>query len=161
MDLCHNKASPQQEKQRREIADAFRILEEARHESTTAAKFLDSLMHVLRKHKVPPPKRVSQQLLNPRISNEQLSTASGGAVVYNAATTQPYSEPAVVSIPMALPSMLGTNEASSINIPGDESTSGEDLSSYFNELAQSFEKGVDVDSFDWNNIFTGLESSFL
>jgi hypothetical protein len=52
MDLCHNKSSPQQEKQRGEIADAFRILEEARHKSKTATKFLDSLMHVLHKHKV-------------------------------------------------------------------------------------------------------------
>jgi hypothetical protein len=161
MDLCHNKSSPQQEKQRGEIADAFRILEEARHESKTAAKFLDSLMHVLRKHKVSPPKRAGQQPLKPEIGSEQLSTVSGGAVVYNAGITQPYSEPAVVSIPMASSSVLGSNEASSINMASDRSTNGEDLSSYFNELAQSFEQGIDVGSFDWNNIFSGLDSSFI
>ena len=158
MDLCHNKSSSQQEKQRGEIADAFRILEEARHGSEMAAKFLDSLMHVLRKHKLSLPKCAGQQPLKPRIGIEQLSTASGGAVVYNAATTQPYSESAVVSIPMTSSSVLGSNEASSISMTSDGSTNGEDFSSYFNDLAQSFEQGIDVDSFDWNNIFSGLDS---
>jgi hypothetical protein len=63
MDLCHSKSSPQQEKQRGEIADAIRILEEARNESETTAKFLDSLMHVLRKHKVLPLRPAGQQPL--------------------------------------------------------------------------------------------------
>jgi hypothetical protein len=161
MDLCHNKSSPQQEKQRGEIADAFRMLEEARHESKTAAKFLDSLMHVLRKHKVSPPKRAGQQPLKPGIGGEQLSTVSGGAVVYNVATTQPDSEPTMASIPIASSSVLGSTEVSSINMAGDRFTTGEDLSSYFNELAQSFEQGIDVGSFDWNNIFSGLDSSFI
>lgn len=49
MDICHNKSSSQQESQRRELAGAIRILEEARHESETTARFLDSLMLVLRK----------------------------------------------------------------------------------------------------------------
>jgi hypothetical protein len=82
-------------------------------------------------------------------------------VVYNAATAQPYSEPAVVSIPMASSSVLGSNEVSSIDMAGDGFTNGEDLSSYFNELAQSFEQGIDVGSFDWNNIFSGLDPSFI
>jgi len=82
-------------------------------------------------------------------------------VDYNAATTQPYNEPAVMSIPMASSSILGSNEASSINMGGDRFTNGEDLLSYFNELAQSFEQGIDVGSFDWNNIFSGLDSSFI
>jgi hypothetical protein len=161
MDLCHNKSSPQQEKQRGEIAGAIRILEEARHESETAAKFLDSLMHVLRKHKISPPKRAGQRPLKPGIDSEQLSTASGGAVVHNAATTQPCSEPAAVSIPMASSSVLGSNEASTTNTAGGRFTTGEDFSSYFNELAQSFEQGIDVGGFDWNNIFSGLDSSFI
>jgi hypothetical protein len=44
MDLCHNKSSSYLDKQRAEIADALRILEEARHESETAARFLHSLI---------------------------------------------------------------------------------------------------------------------
>jgi hypothetical protein len=55
IDLCHGKSPSQKEQEREEIAKACRILEGARHESETAANFLDSLMHVLRKHKVSPP----------------------------------------------------------------------------------------------------------
>lgn len=122
MDLCHNnnKSPQQQEKQQAEIADAFRILEEARHESVTIAKFLDSLIQVLRKHNVSPPQRVRQQPLMPGGGGEQLSTASGGAVVDNAAvTTQPYCEPAVVSMPMTPSSVLESNGTGSINTVGD------------------------------------------
>ncbi|KAE9374119.1 hypothetical protein N431DRAFT_503056 [Stipitochalara longipes BDJ] len=109
MDLCHSKPSPQKEKQRGEIADAIRLLEEAKNESETTAKFLDSLMHVLR-------------------------TASL--------------------------SVLENHDASSTNNYNDGFTSGEDLSLYFNELAQEFEQGVDVGSFDWNSVFSGFDSVF-
>lgn len=161
MDLCHNKSSSQQEEQRGEIANAIRILEEARHESETAAKFLDSLMHILLKHKILPPNPAGQQPLKSAIGSEQLSTASGGAMVYNAAITQPRSGPAVAPTRMASSSVLGSNEASSINVTDDRFANGEDLSSYFDELAQSFEQGIDVDSFDWNNLFSGLDSSII
>lgn len=161
MDLCHNKSSSQKEKQRGEIADAFRILEAARHESETAAKFLDSLTHVLRKHKVLPPKTCEQRSLKTGTGSEQLSTALGKADIYDAATIQPYGDPAVVSIPMTSASVLGSNGASSLNMTDDTFMDKEDLSSYFNELAQSFEQGIDVGSFDWNDIFSGLDSSFV
>ena len=78
MDLCHNKSSLQQGKRGREVADAFRILEQARHESETASRFLDSMMHVLRKHKVSPPKPNGVQMPNPGISTERPRTAAGG-----------------------------------------------------------------------------------
>ncbi|KAN0089916.1 hypothetical protein V8E51_018495 [Hyaloscypha variabilis] len=109
MDICHSKPSPQQEKHRGEIADAIRLLEEAKNESETTAKFLDSLMH-------PTP------------------TASLG--------------------------VLENHDASSTNSCNDGLASGEDLSSYFNELAQEFEQGVDVGSFDWNSVFSGFDSVF-
>jgi len=161
MDLCQNKSSPQQERQRGEIAGALRILEEARHESETAVKFLDSLMHILRKHKVSPSKPAGHQPLKPGIGSGQVSTAPGGAVVYNAATTQPYSDLAVVPLPLDSSSVLGSSESRILNVAGDRFANGEDLSLYFNELAQSFEQGIDVGSFDWNNIFSGLDSSFI
>lgn len=44
---------------------------------------------------------------------------------------------------------------------GDEPLGGEDLSMYFTELAQNFEQGVDFNSFDWEDIFSGLDSSFV
>jgi hypothetical protein len=71
-------------------------------------------------------------------------------MVYSIALTQPTL--------MASLSVLENHEASSINIHDDGFASGEDLSSYFNELAQEFEQGIDVGSFDWNNIFSGFDS---
>ena len=156
MDLCHSKASSQ--KQRGEIADAFRILEGARYESKTAAKFLDSLMQVLRKHNVEQPKCARHQPLNPRVGSEQLSMASGGAVAYSAATSQPYSESTSLPVPLTSPSLLQGNE---IGTAGDLFANGEDSSSYFSDLAQSLEQGIDVGNFDWENIFSGLEKSFI
>ena len=163
MDICYNKSTPQQEKQRGEIADALRILEQARHDSDTAARFLDSLMLVLRKHNVLLPKSsVGQQPLTSAIGNEQLSTAEVGAEVHNNATAaQSYSEAAVVSMPMASSGVLGSNDNSSINMTTDRFGNGEYFSSYFNELTESFEQGIDVRNFDWNNIFQGFDSSFI
>ncbi len=161
MDLCHNKSSPQHDKQRVEIAEAFRILEEARHESETAAKFLDSLMQVLRKHKVSLPKGAEYRPLKPGFSREQLSTASGRAAVCNLPDPQPYNETAEVSLPMALPTALGSNETSNINVAGDNFANGDESPSYFNEFAQSFEQVVEAGDFDWDNIFSVLDSSFI
>ena len=160
IDLCHNNLSPQQEKQRGEIADAFRILEDARHESRTAAKFLESLMHVLRKHKVSPPKSAGQQLLQPKIDCEQLPTASSEAAIYNAVAPQPYGELAGMSTSMTPPCVSETNEVRSINMNGHKNTDGDNWSLYFNELDRSF-GGIDVDSFDWDNIISGLDSSVI
>ncbi|TVY15305.1 putative transcription factor lepB [Lachnellula arida] len=139
IDLCYNKAPCQQEQHRGELAEAIRILEQARHKSETAARFLDSLMHVLRKHKVLAPKRAGA-------GSEQLS---GAAMAYNAMSGQP--------VAVASSSTLGINEAGSIDMADDAFANGEDLSSYFNELAQSFEQGIYVGSFDWNSIFSGLD----
>jgi hypothetical protein len=138
VDLCHKKSSPHHEKQRGEIAVAFRILEEARYESETAAKFLDSLILVLRKHHLSPPNGI-----------EQLTSVSGESLVEN------------VVPPISSTNMLGSNEVTDTNMTGDTFPNGEDMSSYFNVLAESFEQGIDVGSFDWNGIFSGLDSSFI
>ena len=161
MDLCHNKSLPRQEEQREEIADAFRILEEVRHESETAATFLDSLMHVLRKHKVFPPKHTGEQPSRPGTGHEQLPTAAGGAAVHNASTNQTYGEAAMVSIPMTSSNVLGNNETSTINMAGNNFTNVDGFPSYFNEFAQSFEEGIDIGSIDWNNVFSGLDYSLI
>ena len=161
MDLCHNQSSPQHEERRREIAGAFQTLEEARHESDTAAKFLESLMHVLRKHKVSPPQHTGTQPLQPGIGFTQLPTEAGEAAVDHASKIQQYGEPAMVSAPMASSSMLGSNETGSLDTLADGFGNGEDFPSYFNDFAQEFEHGVSVGSVDWSNIFSGLDSSLI
>ena len=161
MDLCHNKSSPQQEKQRLEIADALRILEDARHQSEMAARFLDSMMHVLRKHKLSPPNGAEQETMTPGFGREQSSTASGGAVVRKATREQPLGEAVTVSVPTTSASVLPGHKVCSTVASGNEATSVENLSTYFNDLAESFEQGVDVGSLDWYSIFSGINSSFI
>jgi hypothetical protein len=148
MDINHNKSSMQRDRLSGEILDAIRILEHARHESETAAKFLESLMFVVRKHKVcKPVTQVGTGLM-----------CSDGAEVYDTTDTQP----AVGLLPPITPtSMLGSNEVGGMDIVHERPESGEDLSAYFNELAQSFEQGVDIGSFDWDSMLSGLESSII
>ncbi|KAM0793993.1 hypothetical protein BDR22DRAFT_895579 [Usnea florida] len=170
MDLCHNTSSLQQEERRGEISSAFQILKKAKYESETAAKFLESLMHILRKHKVCPPQQTGTQPIQPGMGSAQLSNAAESAGAGNASTLPRYSEPAMASTPMASSGVSGSNEASSINMLADGFTNGEDLSVYFNEFAQRFDQGMDVGSIDqgmdvgsidWNNVFSGLDSSFI
>ncbi|RDW62415.1 hypothetical protein BP6252_11848 [Coleophoma cylindrospora] len=148
MDINHNKSSTQRVKLSGEILDAIRILEHVRHESETAAKFLESLMRVVRKHKV-------CKAVAPVGTG---LVCSDGADVFNIINTQP----AVGLLPPITPtSMSESNEVDGMDIVHERPESGEDLSVYFNELAQSFEQGVDVGSFDWDSILSGLESSMI
>lgn len=161
MDLCHNKSSPQQEERRSEIAAAFKTLEEARHESETVAKFLESLMHILRKRKVSPPQRTGAHPLQAGIGFTQLPAAAGEAAVDHASNIQRYDEPTIASTPMVSSSVLGSNETGSLDMLTDGFASGEDIPSNFNDFAQRVEQGVDVDSIDWSNILSELDSSFV
>jgi hypothetical protein len=157
MDLCHNKSASCREIQRGELVDALNILDEARHESTVAAEFLDSLMVVLRKHKVSAPIQ----------NGEKFVTASragaSGASMSNTTGTQPASELDPTAAPIAPISAdaLGSTEVNDIDdLAADTFANSEDLSSYFHELAQGFEQGLDVGSYDWNSILSGLDRTF-
>ncbi|KAF8849495.1 hypothetical protein BDZ45DRAFT_604321 [Acephala macrosclerotiorum] len=150
VDLCHKKSKPEGE-----IIEAFRMLEEARHESETAARFLDSVMQILRKHKVAPPR--------PAVPHNGVATgqpmAVAKAVGGGAGITPPYNEPTMMQ--MASSTMPGSTDISNINMTEDGFIDGSVFSSYFDELAQTFEEGIDAGSFDWDNIFSGLNSSFI
>jgi hypothetical protein len=160
MDLCLNRSSPQQEKQRGDVADAFRILEEARDQSVTAAKLLDSLMHVLRKHQAPPPKLSGLQQLNPRDDNELPSTTAGRSEGCEYKAAQQHSKASEAPLPTNSPGVPGVDESDCIG-PAYGLPNGENSSSYFAELAQSFEHGVGIDSFDWDSIFQDLTPHFF
>jgi hypothetical protein len=105
-------------------------------------------MRVVRKHNVcKPVAQVGTGLM-----------CSDGAEVYDKTDTQP----AVGLLPPIIPtSILGSNEADGMDIVHERSESGKDLSAYFNEIAQSFEQGVDIGSFDWDSMLSGLESSVI
>ncbi|KAI9695315.1 MAG: hypothetical protein M1820_008722 [Bogoriella megaspora] len=160
-DLCHNTSSLQSEEQRGEIADAFQILEDARHESITAAKFLDSLMPILRKHKVALPSHSKRQVPDKGASEMQLSTESRGSATRHASTAQQSIDYDEDTLYMPCNSAFGGNTAETVDTADVIYPAGDDLSPYFHELAQSFEQGIDGGSFDWNSIFSGLESSFV
>jgi hypothetical protein len=146
INICHSKTSRQQEKEHQEVADAIRILEEERFESGTAARFLDTLMEVLRKHNV-----LVSQGSNIEIRREKSVVMSGGAHV---------NDLVLVPMPLGSPDILRSHEMN--GIATDETTaSGDPLSTYFNELAQSFEHGIGAGNIGWDDIFSDLNSSFV
>lgn len=63
LDVCLNKGASDEELRKAEVVQAFSVLEEARSQSTMATKLLESLMSVVRKHRVilPEPIRTSLQ----------------------------------------------------------------------------------------------------
>lgn len=130
VDLCHRKSPSQKERKRDEIAKACHILEVARHESATAAKFLGSLTQVLRKHKMLPPQNPSIETLGHGMKNENCQTAADEAM----------------------------SDMTTFAMADGGFANGEDLSSYFDDMAQSFEQGG---SFDWDNILSDLSSAFV
>ncbi|KAL9080115.1 MAG: hypothetical protein Q9157_001075 [Trypethelium eluteriae] len=158
MDLCVNR-SPQREDQRGEIVEAFRILEEAKQESETTSKFVDSLMFILRKHKVTPPKcTLAQQFLVESGKRQLGATPSDGN---DTSTSQAYGA-VTKDLPYGASSgACKMDEIGSTNISVNEFSGGDEMSSYFDELAQSLEHGDDLGNFDWNNIFSGLDSSLI
>jgi hypothetical protein len=53
---------------------------------------------------------------------------------------------------------MSDNTTFTMTMADDGSANSEDLSSYFNDMAQSFEQGG---SFDWDSILSDLNSSFV
>lgn len=168
MDMCMNKSSPHHETRRAEVGKAFRILEQARSESETTAKFLDSLMEMVWKYHIQPPNPDLPQHVETESNNGQQQTVN---------TTSGHGGVAGFPFPSGFPgrsvldcrgrsdlnsshSVFGVNN-SDVIMATDGETNGEDFSSYFNDLAQSFEQGIDSGDFDWDNIFSGLNSSFM
>lgn len=119
VDLCHGKSPSHKEQNQEAVEKSCSILDEARHESATAAKFLDSLMQLLRKHKIQPPLE-SHTKLRPTVDS-------------------------------------ATSTTTSITMPDAELPTSEDLSTYFDDMAQSFEQGG---GFDWDNMLSDLSSAF-
>jgi hypothetical protein len=148
---CHNRCISRSEVQFKELNDAIELLDEARHESLTASKFLESLMQMVRKHLMSP----TQHTAPPQ--THELGRAQNfgmnGQATHDISVTKDVPMDGLPGDAPAIPETYITS--------GDEPLGGEDLSVYFTELAQNFEQGVDFNSFDWENIFSGLDSSFV
>jgi hypothetical protein len=161
MDLCVNPLSPQYEKQREEVYKAFKIIEEAKNESETTGKFVDSLVHILRKYNVSPLKSVP---------NQQQQPAAGGAgaggeeqMALDIPEAPGYNEYGEIAFPRASHDQFGVSDVLGLDMAaeGPLNEGGDDFSSYWNDFTQSFEQGVDRNSFDWDSIFLELDSSFI
>jgi hypothetical protein len=142
MDINHKKSTARRGIFSEDILDAIRILEHARHESETAAKFLESLMCVVNK----------QNLCKPVAQAKPGETGGDDARAYDAANTQP----TVGSLPY-----IGSNNLDGTDVLHERPENGDDLSAYFNGLAQSFEQCVDVGSIDWDSMLAELERSIV
>lgn len=142
MNINRKKSSTQRDILSGEIQDAIRIIEHASQESETAAKFLESLLCVVSKHNV----------CKPAAQVKSAETCGDGPQVYDTIDTQA----AVES-----PHYMGNNGLGDMDIVHERPENGEDLSAYFNGLAQSFEQGVDVGSLDWDTMLSELERSIV
>ncbi|KAF2092866.1 hypothetical protein NA57DRAFT_69468 [Rhizodiscina lignyota] len=170
MDLCVNPLSPQYEKQREEVYKAFKIIEEAKKKSETTAKFVDSLVHILRKYNVPPLKSVPKQQLQSTAyrgsgggSEQQSQAIPCKEMVLDISETPGYNECGERAFPRASHGQCGVSDGLGhfMAADGPPNESGDDLSSFWNDFTQNFEQGIDVNSFDWDNIFLSLDSSFF
>lgn len=136
LDLCLNKSTrPTEDQERRgEVFDAFGILEEAKADSPFAKHLLDSFMTILRRNKVS----------LPEMGN---SIACRGVEICGSA-----SRPTDRSdMPMG---------SSSIDINAD--TALVDPSQpFFGDFWQTFDTNVDANTFDWDTLFSELDSSLL
>ena len=87
MDLCFDKADDQDEQCKAEVMEACKMLEEVKDQSAIAGKLLESLMDILKKHKV--------QLLAPdtaKVPNSN-GSATARAQYTNPFGGTPYHEP--------------------------------------------------------------------
>jgi hypothetical protein len=155
MDLCPKRASPDYEKRREEVAEAFRLLENSKDESEMAAQFVSTLMTILRKHRLPPPKpsnRTTPQATSPVAVEHYQPTP----MTSNIATPESFlgqcNNVGVLGIPSSSAIM---DTGSSMDFSMDETVGG-NLVSYLGEFTQSFKNGGEVESFDWNDFFSEL-----
>jgi hypothetical protein len=139
MDLCFNKMESQEEQRKEEVINACKMLEEAKGQSAIAGKLLESLMDILRKHKI--------RLRNPDVVREPNGRGSATAP---AAEYASHFGPAPSHEPMESDSTwMTTQEKQLLNT----NESG------FGEIWQDYaELGSSSHVVDWDHLFSDLDS---
>ncbi|KAG6997471.1 hypothetical protein G7Y79_00040g076360 [Physcia stellaris] len=120
LDVCLDEGAQHDEARKAEVADAFSILEEARKQSPIAVKLIESLMSVVRKHKVSLPTSNSLQ-------NESRPPSTEDIGIVTPATTD------------ELGAESGTSNLSSQGLPDSGL-------SCLDEIWQSFDGQMDFDT---------------
>lgn len=137
MDLCFNKSDDDTER-KAEVMEACKVLEETGSQSPLARGFLDSLMGVLRKHKV----RL-HNLPGDNVDNTSLINATALSGSQN-----------ILQIPAA----SQMQQLPSSFLPQDNS---QNYLSAFDEIWKDYvELGPNMDMPEWDSLFSDLDSRF-
>ena len=140
MDLCFNKLEGQEEQRKDEVINACKILEEAKGQSAIAGRLLESLMDILRKHKI--------RLRNPCSAKEPNDTDS---------TTAPTAEYSSHFEPM--PPSHGPIDSDNVQMTTQEKQLLNTNDSSFGGIWQDYvELGPNSDVIDWDHLFSDLDS---
>jgi hypothetical protein len=170
MDLCVNPLSPESENQRDEVQKSFKILDNAKNESEITAEFVGALVHVLQKHSIVPLEiiqRQQQPAPEEGSGSEQHSQEIPRSEMAPNTNAPGYRECDGIPFPGPSQSEIGISDdignIMGIDVPLDEllDQSENDFSSYWNSFTQHFEQGIDINNFDWDNMFLELDSSFV
>ncbi|OGM48076.1 hypothetical protein ABOM_002894 [Aspergillus bombycis] len=157
MDACVNgTGSLQDEIRYGEVAEALRILEDARSHSLAAANLLESLTQVLAKHRAQQQiSRVSDPL---QLGGASTTAATSTNPVMGVTTAQMYQRPDTLSL-AGTPNPVDTNKSGPTVAVPDQMPPTTGQPSYGNQLAQSLEELVDLDGFQWDDLFSGMDAS--
>lgn len=161
MDLSVREPSLKYKKQREEVSEAFRILEEAKQVSEAASKLVESLMLILEKNKLPRPNCGPPLQPSSRAGNDTAPIVAGGRVPCYAPETRVQLDSRVSLIQGASSIAIDGNYNHDINVESEGSSDNKNTSSYLNEFALNFEQEIDFNNFNWDDIFSGLDSSFI
>ncbi|PWY82923.1 hypothetical protein BO70DRAFT_336004 [Aspergillus heteromorphus CBS 117.55] len=150
MDACihgSGSGSLQNEIRHGEIAEALRIVDDARRYSFAAANLYDSLMQVLEKHRQAP---VSA---SPQLGNAPVSATA----------------PTINALPASMErseSVTLVSNTTSVSTRGEPMSGSPDQTSvangqplYYNPLAQGLEELMLLDGFQWDDLFSGIDAS--
>lgn len=135
LDSCLGSTAGRHESPSREALEAYRMLKNASEYSVTSEKLFKSLVHLLGKHRV-------SILVQPTLISKEIdgatSTASHGVAT-------------AIQVPFR-----------DTNSDGEVCMGPEVMQEQLSDgLWQSAENGMDIDGFDWKNLFAGIDSSFI
>ncbi|CAG9993963.1 unnamed protein product, partial [Clonostachys byssicola] len=170
MDACVSPLSPQQYEQREEIFRSFKIMEIAKKGSETTSKFIDSLIHILRKNQTSASDSAPSEHQEPPAYSDGKGERDHQTFPYEETSIDNSISPGYgiydsLGFPETTEDPFNVNNGPNIVARSGEhfNSTREDISSYWTDFTHNFEEGVAIDpnSFDWDSIFMELDSSFI
>lgn len=153
---------------RREICQSFKIIDAAKVNGTEqTAKFIDSMVRLLRKHSLPVTSHQQQPPQQPRVvdsnagihAKEQRPGEPPMEMALDMSEEFQYHTSPSHNLPDSFLGQLSTNAGFDLSDPAGV-MSDDDISSYWNDFTGSFQDGTNQSNFDWESIFRDLDCSF-